>query len=190
MKGELPVFKRCCFCLPLRRGLVGWGYLRLALDVLAIIRFVFICIEIYSIYIGPVIFEKIMCTATTIYYCIDALFAVFLIVGGHKKSYKLLRISYIYCIVWLALILIIGGLIAYSSINWIQREEHINLYKVKYIALDSAITFSIIFLQVYLILLTRSEEIKLRKENLGVQFVNNAAEAEPQCVRLDNLNGA
>ncbi|KAI8431982.1 hypothetical protein MSG28_004511 [Choristoneura fumiferana] len=135
MKGELPVFKRCCFCLPLRRGLVGWGYLRL-------------------------------------------------------KSYKLLRISYIYCIVWLALILIIGGLIAYSSINWIQREEHINLYKVKYIALDSAITFSIIFLQVYLILLTRSEEIKLRKENLGVQFVNNAAEAEPQCVRLDNLNGA
>ncbi|KAI8431983.1 hypothetical protein MSG28_004512 [Choristoneura fumiferana] len=37
--------------------------------------------------------------------------------------------------------------------------------------------------QVYLILLTRSEAIKLRKENLGVQFVNNAADAESICVQ-------
>ncbi|KAH9645118.1 hypothetical protein HF086_005663 [Spodoptera exigua] len=29
MKAELPVCTRCCFCLPLRRGLLVWGYIKL-----------------------------------------------------------------------------------------------------------------------------------------------------------------
>lgn len=29
MRGEALRFKRCCFCLPLRSGLLGWGYLTL-----------------------------------------------------------------------------------------------------------------------------------------------------------------
>ncbi|KAJ8720030.1 hypothetical protein PYW07_012073 [Mythimna separata] len=29
MKGEIPVFRRCCFCLPLRYGLLAWGYFKM-----------------------------------------------------------------------------------------------------------------------------------------------------------------
>ncbi|CAH0686426.1 unnamed protein product [Spodoptera exigua] len=34
---EVPVFKRFCFCLPLRHGLIVWGYLRLVLSALTIV---------------------------------------------------------------------------------------------------------------------------------------------------------
>lgn len=29
MKVELPELKRCCCCIPLRYGLIGWGYIKL-----------------------------------------------------------------------------------------------------------------------------------------------------------------
>ncbi|KAF9823078.1 hypothetical protein SFRURICE_015558 [Spodoptera frugiperda] len=37
MRLEVPVLKRFCFCLPLRYGLIVWGYLRLVLSALALV---------------------------------------------------------------------------------------------------------------------------------------------------------
>lgn len=45
--------------------------------------------------------------------------------------------------------------------------------------------YGISVLQVYVILLTRSESVKLRNQNLEMEFVNNAAEAEARCVPSD-----
>ncbi|KAI8431981.1 hypothetical protein MSG28_004510 [Choristoneura fumiferana] len=116
LRREAPVFKRCCFCIPLRRGLIGWGYAKLLLNILTICYIIFIMLLVF--FFLPIKYISIY-IAVVVSIMIDVAFTGLLIIACHK---------------------------------------------------------------VYVILLTRSEAIKLHNQSLEMQFVNNAAEAEARCV--------
>ncbi|XP_073945967.1 uncharacterized protein [Choristoneura fumiferana] len=182
LRREAPVFKRCCFCIPLRRGLIGWGYAKLLLNILTICYIIFIMLLVF--FFLPIKYISIY-IAVVVSIMIDVAFTGLLIIACHKKNFKLLRISYIYSIVWLTLYMMFG---AYGLTSGAIRMVSMwNYYKShKFLIIDlvatSAFVFASMFLQVYVILLTRSEAIKLHNQSLEMQFVNNAAEAEARCV--------
>ncbi|XP_047997744.1 uncharacterized protein LOC125235278 [Leguminivora glycinivorella] len=175
MRRETPEFRRCCFCIPLRRGLITWGYLRAALDLLAMSLVIYILTAI-SILHGLLITEIVVLI-------IDVVFNIMLIVGGHLKSIKLLKVNYYFSLAWL-------GLLVLGFCWQIYSEIRLTLILISYgmeygsvvgIALPGlSVGFVQICLQIYLILLIRSEIIKLQEQNLEMQF-SNPAVAEAQC---------
>ncbi|XP_063365149.1 uncharacterized protein LOC134653687 [Cydia amplana] len=185
MHSEAPELKRCCFCLPLRRGLIVWGYTKVVLDILAIIYSGFI-MYIYATRSWRPMEVRDFVIVSIIDICIllDMAFGIILIVAGHKKNVNLLKISYIYNMVWLGLLtlgncfqLYINISIAY--IQWTVINH--NKYVVFDMLMSSGFAFSLIFVQIYLILLIRSEMIKLRQQTLEMQYTNHTTSGEPQC---------
>ncbi|XP_063538327.1 uncharacterized protein LOC134747649 [Cydia strobilella] len=175
MRREAPGFKRCCFCIPLRRGLVTWGYLKLALDLLGLWLMIYL-LAVISILHVILIME-------TVVFVMDMVFNILLIVGGHLKAVKLLKAAYIFSQVWLGLIILAFCWQTYSEV---RRALILISYGMEYedlivIALPGlSISFVQICLQIYLILLIRSEVLKLQDQSLEMQFSNPAA-AEAQC---------
>ncbi|KAF9420150.1 hypothetical protein HW555_003563 [Spodoptera exigua] len=177
---EVPVFKRFCFCLPLRHGLIVWGYLRLVLSALTIVA-VEQCFSsmlsqaktedgvkytIYTVLLGVLL----------IFILADILMNIVFVIGGHRKILKLLKAYYVYSIIlWITTALVGLGLVIYM-IYWFTEledtEEQIWILPV-------AITVYIaqILIQVYIIVLVRSVMIKIKK-GFEIRFINNAAECE------------
>ncbi|KAJ8720027.1 hypothetical protein PYW07_012070 [Mythimna separata] len=184
MKGEIPVFRRCCFCLPLRYGLLAWGYFKLIADafLLFLMSFIFINTlfwmrvatnndhrtQMYLELMIPMI-------AITLFFT-DFIVTIVFIIGGHKKNVQLIRVFYFFSMgMWVATFLlacfgVVSALhytITYHSHYW-QHPE---------VILTFCFYFIVIVVQTYVLLLLRSEIIKLR--SIGeFRFVNNAAEAE------------
>ncbi|XP_047998187.1 uncharacterized protein LOC125235633 [Leguminivora glycinivorella] len=181
---EAPEFKRCCFCLPLRRGLIAWGYVKVTLNMfmLAFAGLMFYILASYnsSSYNSDVAIFSIICICLPI----DIAFTIVLIVAGHKKSIKLLKISYEYNTVWLGMLTLVTCFMLYLDIGFVQRlwpyiEDR------KYLILEfftgSAFGICFIFVQIYVILLIRSELKKLQNQTLEMQFTNHVSSGEPLC---------
>ncbi|XP_047997739.1 uncharacterized protein LOC125235277 [Leguminivora glycinivorella] len=183
MQREAPEFKRCCFCIPLRRGLIAWGYVKLILDllVLAYLSLMFFWLAHYGLRFVSVY----MLTYIFIAVCsfLDTAFSIVFIVAGHKKSIKLLKVSYVYNIVWLGFLVLGNSFTLYTDLKflykmWSYMKDH--KYIVLEILASSALATSTVFIQIYVILLIRSEISKLQNQTLEMQFTNHVA-AEPLC---------
>ncbi|XP_047997736.1 uncharacterized protein LOC125235275 [Leguminivora glycinivorella] len=185
MHGEAPEFKRCCFCLPLRKGLIAWGYFKLLLNVLALI-YVGVIASIYTRRTWRPVEARDIVILSFMAICllVDMSFDIVFIAAGHKKDVKLLQISYIYNIVWLVLLTLGNCFQLYMNVSMSYRMWKYSEYR-KYIVFDlllcAGFAFGLIFTQIYLVLLIRSEIKKLRHQTLGMQFTNHAATGEPQC---------
>ncbi|XP_045451912.1 uncharacterized protein LOC123660937 [Melitaea cinxia] len=82
---ELPEFGRCCFCMPLRRGILVFGYLN--------ILFSMFMVGLYSYSIhhnsefvllyhgGTITVDSELCIAI---YCADVMFNILLVYGAHR----------------------------------------------------------------------------------------------------------
>ncbi|XP_061718488.1 uncharacterized protein LOC133526030 [Cydia pomonella] len=175
MRREAPGFKRCCFCIPLRRGLISWGYLKLALDLVAISLVIYILTAISVLHVILII--------EIVALVIDMVFNILLIVGGHLKAVKLLKASYIFSLVWLGMLVLGFFWQTYAEIRLalVLMSYGMEYGDVVVIALPGlSISFVQICLQIYLILLIRSEVIKLQDQSLEMQF-SNPASAEAEC---------
>nr|XP_049700644.1 uncharacterized protein LOC126055453 [Helicoverpa armigera] len=181
MRGEIPQCTRCCFCLPLRYGLLAWGYFKMIADALLISLMLYQVISLIIVFseneISDVTMVKIdlaIMSAILLLFVPDFLITIMFIVGGHKREVKPIRAFYYYSMgIWIATLftILVGSV---RIVNWASRGMTI-------ISLESLlITFSVFFVvlvvQSYLLLLLRSEIIKL-SNNCGFEFVNNAAEA-------------
>ncbi|PZC82189.1 hypothetical protein B5X24_HaOG210997 [Helicoverpa armigera] len=182
MRGELPQCTRCCFCLPLRYGLLAWGYFKMIADALLISLMIFHVISLVMIFskneISDVSMVKInlyIMSAILLIFVPDFLITIMFIVGGHKKEVRPIKVFYYYSIgIWIVTILFTILVGSVRIVRWASRGMTI-------ISLESfLITFSAFFVvlvvQSYLLLLLRSEIIKL-SNNCGFEFVNDAAEA-------------
>ncbi|XP_061717828.1 uncharacterized protein LOC133525550 isoform X3 [Cydia pomonella] len=179
---EAPEFKRCCFCLPLRRGLIAWGYVKVGLAILMLI-YTSLMLHFWAYY-GLRFFSADLVIYIFISACsiIDILFNIVFIVAGHKKSIKLLKVSYVYNMVWLGLLTLGTCLILYSDIDFIHKiwpyvENH--MYIMLEVLTGSGLAISLIFIQIYVILLIRSELRKLQNQTIEMQFTNHVE--EPLC---------
>ncbi|XP_063625342.1 uncharacterized protein LOC134797052 [Cydia splendana] len=182
MRSEAPQFKRCCFCVPLRRGLIGWGYCKLVLNVLTFAYIILICslIRRHSFFSFRDFAIIIVIFAIVI---TDTCFNIVFVVAGHRKSVKLLRVSYIYNMVSLGLVILAHCFKIYTNIYYIYYMTQymgFHMFFIVDLMVSAALAFGVIFVQVYMILLIRSEMIKLQNQALEIQFSNNLA-GEPQC---------
>ncbi|XP_047028418.1 uncharacterized protein LOC124636384 [Helicoverpa zea] len=170
---DLPVLSECCFCLPLRFGLLVWGYIKLTISsITALILLLALEEKIVRMgddrdYLEIYVLALVLVTVA-INLALDTLF----VVGGHKKNVKLLQIYYIYHIVlWvLTLIsLIVMGFVMMKGIHG-RMVLQINFFNI----------FLSSVLQSYFLLLLRSQIMKL-KTNIDFQYLNTTAETGPKC---------
>ncbi|XP_047508567.1 uncharacterized protein LOC125051970 isoform X1 [Pieris napi] len=185
MRCELPILMRCCFCVPLRLGLLIWTYLKLILSLFILTVF---CIQAELVarmsnrHVPDG--EKSFLVAMIMFGTINSLFQIAFIVAAHKKNYKIMRIYYIYNFVYIfipTILFIMFCIIVYSRLGGFM------------IMLLSAMPFVIIIisipiefvLNIYLMLLVRSEFIKLRDSG-QFEFFNHESEARCVATLPDN----
>ncbi|CAH2090116.1 unnamed protein product [Euphydryas editha] len=166
---ELPEFGRCCFCMPLRRGILVFGYLN--------ILFFTIMIGLYSYSIqhngdfvllyhgGMIAVDDEICVAM---YCADVIFNILLVYGAHRKIMSYLRIFYYYSITTIVASLLV------EVLSWISSYMAIELLPVIFISLS---------LNLYLIFLVRSLLKKMETsghtyENQLHQFINGECKVD------------
>ncbi|CAH2041662.1 unnamed protein product, partial [Iphiclides podalirius] len=184
MYTDLPKITRCCFCLPLRYGLLVWAYLKM----------------IWCILVTVLILEKILNTVRrmkpadtniTMEAVIAALFlfdiaiTLVFIVGAHKKNPKLLRVYYKYAVgttVIVFLFYLFGmamQIFMYLS-RWFNSPQFYMIYDVFEIATFGTGT---LLLNLYLLALIKNEILKL-ENSTQLSFYNHGSDSK--CV-LENV---
>ncbi|KAJ8720029.1 hypothetical protein PYW07_012072 [Mythimna separata] len=184
MRGEIPVFRRCCFCLPLRYGLLAWGYFKLIADAFLIflMSYVFINalimirIHPYNAHISQVYTGLIISMIAVTLFFTDFIVTIVFIVGGHKKNVRLIRVFYFLSMgMWVATFLLASFTVVLSIYNALTNN---NVFlRLGFALIEFCFYFVVLAVQTYFLLLLRSEIIKLRSSG-EFRFVNNAAEAE------------
>ncbi|OWR45602.1 uncharacterized protein LOC133318772 [Danaus plexippus] len=105
---EIPEFGRCCFCMPLRRGILVFGYLN--------ILFSMFMIGVYSLSVNEgygmlMLFhgvatrmEEELCITI---YVVDIIFNIVLLYGAHRKMMIYLKIFYYYTLATVVAVVIL-----------------------------------------------------------------------------------
>ncbi|CAG5043586.1 unnamed protein product [Parnassius apollo] len=184
MYTDIPSFTKCCFCAPLRYGLLVWAYFKL---VTSIIIFASVLIWLLNftksvVLIADAIHFLALFVATISIHLFDIIFNLVLIIGIHKKHVTLLRLYYRYGVAH-AFVITATALICivYAIASTSAPFDEPNLWH-KIVVFASAICASML-VHTYLLILVRSEVLKL-KANSQFKFSNQAA--DPTCVMQDS----
>ncbi|XP_045774129.1 uncharacterized protein LOC123873352 [Maniola jurtina] len=157
---ELPKLTRCCFCMPLRRGLLIFGYLNILYSIFSVLIFTIRIISDGYIMPNDVIDIFDICMDIS-FYCIDIVFNMVLIYAAHRQIVRYLKIFYYYTLtVSLALIIL--------TIYFMFSKPYL---VVDYVTL----AFVRCCLNVYLIILVRSLMEKLENTS-GLTYENQLQE--------------
>ncbi|XP_047508569.1 uncharacterized protein LOC125051970 isoform X2 [Pieris napi] len=182
MRCELPILMRCCFCVPLRLGLLIWTYIKLILSLFLV---TFFSIQAELLRNDVILVEgKIFLVAMIKSGIINSLFQIAFIVAAHKKNYKIMRIYYIYNFVYIFIPTIL--FLMFIKIGYSQMGSSVTIYlsdtPLVFIVISIPIEF---VLNIYLMLLVRSEFIKLRDSG-QFEFFNHESEARCVATLPDN----
>ncbi|XP_075976954.1 uncharacterized protein LOC142977118 [Anticarsia gemmatalis] len=183
---EIPTFRRCCCCLPLRRGILAFGYINLLLTIAfcALQLLVWIIIHNHgsghaiAMYRGVEIEAHIFFVIAL--HVLDIVFNLVLIIGAHKQSSKLMRAYYYYQLTtMIASFLVL--LVTYGDISRVGGWAIAST--------ELCVAFLGFVIQTYLLLLVRSELNKVKYQEGRTSYVNQMAEVfvEPP-MRHDRRN--
>ncbi|CAK1583012.1 unnamed protein product [Parnassius mnemosyne] len=180
---ELPQIKRCCFCVPLRYGLLVWAYIKmfwcLFLGVVFSVKMVYLARRSPQDVKTELVTLSLFVTALTI----DIVITFVFIVGAHKKNPTLLRVYYKYGLASLVIIFLLFLLVIGVNIFW-----YFYIRKFYYLqdVIDAA-TFGagVLLINLYLLSMIRSEIQKL-ENNTQLTFVNHVT--DPQCYMENGVN--
>lgn len=174
---DLPVLKKCCFCVPLRYGLLTWGYIKLATAILVLKLFIIIVIVLSGFIVTsrdvPLIIIIIL---IALILATEIVLHVIFIVGAHKKNVKLLR-AYYYYAVFMWIVMLIMALVGTAFFIFIVVYSQGSRSDDILISMNVLGFFLTIVVQTFLLLSLRSEIIKLRS-NCPYRFVKNENEPE------------
>ncbi|CAB3227850.1 unnamed protein product [Arctia plantaginis] len=181
-------------CLPLRYGLITWGYFRLilagiillgaSLSVHRRLRTTVDRREEYNVFNS---FNIIILSIVILMVVADIILGVIFIVSCHKKNVKLISKYYHYTIVLLAIFIPLSLYCGCAALYHMYTTKPPLSFILAFVLLDLFSLFVYIVIQIYAVLLIRSEIIKL-KNNGQFRFENKAAEAECY-LRIDNSIG-
>ncbi|CAB3227836.1 unnamed protein product [Arctia plantaginis] len=181
---DIPVCKRCCFCIPLRGGLITWGYFNLCVGFLLLTGSIFGIIkkrnvpesEKYKITTDFIVIIFV----TMIVGILEIVLSLIFIVGCHKKNVKLIKTFYYYNILLLGLTSILtvyGGISAVIyTVDGFKRGLNAN-FLMYFLSIDIGLLLANFALQLYILLVVRSEIIKLSSD-CQFRFANIGSEAE------------
>ncbi|GBP32400.1 hypothetical protein EVAR_81207_1 [Eumeta japonica] len=142
---EIPVLTRCCFCVPLRLGLLAFAYLNLVLTVLVMIYLAYY-MNTYSVLVQtPSNNVRFVLDLTAL--CIETAMTTAFIVALHKKHVLLMKIYLCFEVVFSIL-----GFI--YSIATITKETASEVFLILFQ----------LMLQIYLIILIWSSIVKMERD--------------------------
>ncbi|KAL0878714.1 hypothetical protein ABMA27_003766 [Loxostege sticticalis] len=149
----VPIIRKCCFCVPIRKGVIIFAYINMVLTLLSLPPMTFDLVE--QVTAGKSVFDQYMIelTLTVAFLMVDVVMLSVLIIGAHKKKRALLKIFFYVGSAILALS--IGTDIIYFD----YREYAAN-----------TIYFFLLCLDVYLMFLVYNL-IRVVEESLEVQYV-------------------
>ncbi|XP_032518449.2 uncharacterized protein LOC116770919 [Danaus plexippus] len=169
MRVEIPECKRCCCCLPLRHGILIFGYLNLlfslfvvALEIALNIKYMYTPYTM-AMYKGVSFYSQVW--FALVLYIAEIVFNIVLLVGAHTKKTKLLRVFYYYGITTT-----LASLVTFIVVRQDNMMHHWAYYIV-----EGSFVICGLSIQAYLLLLVRSELLKLRHSS-RLCYVNHAAE--------------
>ncbi|XP_047028724.1 uncharacterized protein LOC124636606 [Helicoverpa zea] len=172
MHGEIPVLTRCCICFPLRHGLLAWAYFRLIVTGAFFTSLTINFIEFINN--DKVRYLKVMGVVMFILFTDIVLTSMF-VVGGHLKNLQILKAFYIYSIFLWCLMMLLVMTLTVQTVDQLRTATY-HRY-VRFLILDLTSFVFQVMIQSYVILLVRSEIVKL-SNNCEFRFVNNAAQVE------------
>lgn len=168
MNKEEPRFNRCCFCFPLRYGLLVWGNVKISVAAFFITTTSYALLSLclmFSTYgtedMRPRFIRDVALTSVGLaLFILDFCVNIVFIVRGYKKSKELIRFFYYYSIaVWVLSILLTALAISFSIEGWLARYLMMRIHMVHILNYFSY--FAIIVVQTYFLLLLNSEITKL-----------------------------
>ncbi|XP_075977365.1 uncharacterized protein LOC142977372 [Anticarsia gemmatalis] len=187
---DLPLLKRCCFCLPLRCGLIVWGYLKLIISGLQLTATYFSWLHIielmqsYRNFSTGEIVMLCLLTLSILILVIDLILNTLFVIGCHQKDTNLMRGFYYYGYFMLGMIVV--GELVYFGFTIYMLCNISSMFWISIIWGNSVFAVGMV-IQFYVQLLVRSE-IVILNNGYKFSFVNNAAMAECT-LDIDNVIG-
>ncbi|XP_050344345.1 uncharacterized protein LOC126769528 [Nymphalis io] len=125
---EIPEFGRCCCCMPLRKGILVFGYLNILFSAFMVGLYSYSVHNgsgIVLVYHGvPADLDGELCIAI---FCVDIIFNIALVYGAHKKIMTYLRIFYYYTIATVVAVVILEIISTINS-NRFEALELMTLF--------------------------------------------------------------
>uniref|UniRef100_A0A2A4JKK1 Uncharacterized protein n=1 Tax=Heliothis virescens TaxID=7102 RepID=A0A2A4JKK1_HELVI len=180
MRCEVPEFKRCCFCFPLRHGLIVWGIINLIATVYSnVYRIIKIQIILNRLVHDGIVEESIFLALSTVEFLLDIVF----IYAAITKKEKLLKyFLFGNCALGVLAVLYLLYIIGYCIYVFYGVTQILGWTTVKPYVWTAFIELTknvlIIASQSFCLLLLWSEIKKLKRNNHPVMFVNHASEAK------------
>ncbi|XP_072943688.1 uncharacterized protein [Epargyreus clarus] len=143
---DIPDLGRCCFCMPLRRGILTFGYLNVVFSAFMVGIYsmsVHMDMDVSLLFHG--VSSEMDDTVCLVFYCVDILFNLALVYGAHRKILIYIKVYYNYAIATILLMIVL------EIISMATSDHFVFLY-IELLGLF----FAGICLHVYLLILTRS----------------------------------
>ncbi|CAH1637051.1 unnamed protein product [Spodoptera littoralis] len=148
---DWPTLGRCCFCMPLRRGILTFGYINLIFSAFMVGVYSYSVhteLGLFAIYHGTTVGASVPEGACVFIYCVELIFTAILLYGTHKKLITYIRVYYYFALtttVASCLVQILDFTIAVST--------RVGLYMIFEVL---PLMFASMSIQIYLIILIRS----------------------------------
>ncbi|XP_052742211.1 uncharacterized protein LOC112054968 [Bicyclus anynana] len=171
MRLEIPECRRCCCCVPLRHGILVFGYLNLAFSIFVVVVEILVLTKGSFSYHTMTVFRGLQFYVhlwfAVLLYASEIIFNIVLLVGAHMRKPQLMRVYYWYGIATTA------ASAATFLVLWLKmscKHCHWTDYVIEVSFLASGVG-----IQIYLLLLIRSALRKF-KHNSRLCYVNHASE--------------
>ncbi|KAJ8719418.1 hypothetical protein PYW08_011593 [Mythimna loreyi] len=172
MTSQVLPFKNCCYCMPLRPGLLAWGYFKMTADVVIALPLgygMIICSLVTMMFRNFEFFAYSVVLLIALITTIANFGATFVfVVGCHQRKIKPIRRFYIYSLWELRLMVVLTIVVVGLSITFWTTKNMRNLILVTYL-----ICFHCLALHTYFLLLLKSEVMKL-EASYDISVVNNS----------------
>ncbi|XP_045499768.1 uncharacterized protein LOC123697337 [Colias croceus] len=151
---EIPILTRCCFCFPLRIGLVAFAYVNLLLTIaVTIMLSMYISYMRTSEQANSTEYPRLIADTTAL--VLEAAMSVVFIVALHKKHVLLMKVYLYFEIVFSAI-----GFV--YSLVFLSRESAGELFLILFQ----------LMVQIYLVILIWSSIVKMTRDD-SVKYVRN-----------------
>lgn len=168
---ELPEFGRCCFCMPLRKGVLVFGYLNILFSAFMVGVYSYSVhhnADVILVYHGVTSnIEDKFCLAI---YCVDIMLNALMVCGAHRQIPSYIRVFYYYMMVTTGALVVLE-IVSITTSGYFDIIELVGLF------------FTGLCLNLYLLFLVRSLLKKMENsggacENQLQQFINGEVKVE------------
>ncbi|XP_022112886.1 uncharacterized protein LOC110991726 [Pieris rapae] len=143
---EIPIFTRCCFCFPLRKGLITFAYFNTILSILDVAMLSYLVVNRSSDMTGESEYPRLIIDTTSM--VLEFVMSVIFIAALHMKHVLLMKV-YLYFEIVFSILAFIYGLV------FLGEETASELFLILFQ----------LTIQIYLVILIWSSIVKMERDD-------------------------